>query len=150
MQLGEALSILGDDFLVDGRIALSGADEMRLFRLGAGAADEEWLLVPRQSALGLARLKPVSAPPTPPASGQTTLDGARYTIQSAGSGDGEVTGTGGESGLRPVRYALLTGADDTSARGLVLDWGTDRQAFAGREVHPKDVDVFGRPSGTIN
>jgi len=150
LQLGDALAILGDDFLVDGQIALSGADDLRLFRLGGGTAAEEWLLVPRQPALGLARLQPVAAPPTPPVSGQTTLDGVSYTIQSAGSGDGEVTGTGGGSGLRPVRFALLAGADDPAARALVLDWGTDRQAFAGRDVHPNDVEVFGRPTGTIN
>lgn len=150
LKLGEALAILGDDFLVDARIAVSGAgaDEFRLFRLGGGAGgEEEWLLVPRRPERGLARLRPVTAPPP---AGETGLGGATYTIQSAGSGEGEITGTGGETGLRPVRYSRLAGAGQAAARALVLDWSGERQAFAGREVHPNDVEVFGRPSDQLN
>jgi hypothetical protein len=144
---GDALAILGDDFLIDARIAVDGEPtSFRLFRLGDGE-DEEWLFVPREAQHGMARLKPVAPPAI---GGETTLAGATYLPQVAGSGDGEVIGVGGKSGLRPVRFQTLVGATDQAARGLVLDWDGERQAFAGREVHPNDVEVFGRPSPRLN
>lgn len=146
LRQGDALAILGDDFLVDGVVAIDGGGSvLRLLRLGG--AEERWLAVVRQGAYGMALLSPV----TPPAAGsETSIGGATYTPEVTGSGDGEVTGAGGASGLRPVRFSLLVGADDPPARAVVLDWGSERQAFAGRNVHPNDVEVFGRPSEQIN
>lgn len=147
LRQGDALAILGDDFLVDARIAVdAGAASLRLFRLGTGA-DERWLAVPRRPELGLALVNPVAAPA---AGAETAIGGATYAPQAAGSGDGEVIGAGGASGLRPVRVALLAGAEDAAARAVLLDWGGERQAFVGREVHPNDVEVFGRPSTELN
>lgn len=146
LKLGDALAILGDDFLVDASIAVSGGrDDLRLFRLGGGAA-EEWLFVPQRAEHGLARLSPVAPPPP----GQTTIASTAYADHAAGSGDGQVSGTGGASDVRPVRYQILRGADDTKTRALILDWNGERQAFAGAEVHPNDVEVFGRPNGQLN
>ena len=143
---GDALAILGDDYLVAGRIAIDGGPtSVRLFRLGDGG---EWLVVARQGEGALAL---VSAVPAPVAGGMETVIGdATYTPEVTGSGDGEVTGTGGSSGLRPVRFTLLAGSEDRAARAVILDWEGERQAFAGRAVHPDDVEVFGRPSGQIN
>ncbi len=145
---GDALAILGDDFLVDARIAIDGdPTSLRFFRL-SGGDQERWLLVPQRAEYGLALVAPVAEPPA--GGSETVLDGATYTPQVAGSGDGEVVGIGGNSGLRPVRFTLLAGANDPASRAVVLDWGTERQAFAGREVHPNDVEIFGRPSAEIN
>jgi hypothetical protein len=143
---GEALAIHGDDFLVDGRVAVDGGPvSFRLLRLSGGR--DEWLFVPATVEQGLARLTAVAAPAT---GTETTIGGTTYMPQVSGSGDGEVSGVGGRSGARPVRYSLLAGAADAAARAVILDWGTERQAMAGREVHPDDVEVFGRPSPRLN
>ncbi|MDP9363125.1 MAG: hypothetical protein M3Q10_02635 [Chloroflexota bacterium] len=145
LRQGDALAILGDDFLVDGVVAVEGgAVPLRLFRLGA--TPERWLAVAR-GPWGMALLTPATAPAT---GSETALDGTTYTAEVAGSGDGEATGAGGASGSRPVRFWLLIGANEPAARGVVLDWGSERQAYAGRAVHPNDVEVFGRPSDQIN
>ena len=145
---GDALAILGDDYLVDARIDVAGEPaSFRLFRLGQGGA-EQWLFAARQAEHGLALLRPVATPPA--AGAETAIGGTTYKPQSAGSGDGEVIGVGGKSGVRPLRYTLLAGSQDPAARAVVLDWGTERQAFADREVHPNDVEIFGRPSRQLN
>lgn len=144
---GEALAILGDDFLVGGRIIIdAGQSSFRLFQLADDAAGE-WLFAPLDAAMGLARVSPVAAPAV---SGAPTIDGAEYALATAGSGDGEVIGVSGSSGARPVRFELFRGAGDAELFALVLDWGTERQAFAGRSVHPNDVEIFGRPSERLN
>ena len=144
---GDALAILGDDYLVDARIEVTGQPSFRLFRL-KGGADEQWLFAPQQVEHGLALVKPVPSPP--PSGTETTIDGTTYTTQVTGSGDGEVIGIGGKSGLRTVRFTSLVGTADPQARALVLDWGNERQAFAGREVHPNDIEIFGAPSRELN
>jgi hypothetical protein len=148
LETGEALAILGDDYLVDARVAIDGAPtSLRLFRL-TGGGEERWLVVPARREHGLALATPVSQAPV---SGTATdLDGTTYTASVAGSGDGEVVGIGGSSGSRPVRFSLLVGADDPAQRAVVLDWGTERQAYAGRQVDPRDVEIFGRPTAQLN
>lgn len=146
LQQGDALAILGDDYIVDARIAIDAQPmPFRLLRL-TGGSGEQWLAV-AQGADGLALLAPVTPAPEP---GATTIGGVAYTPRGTGSGDGEVTGIGGTSGLRPVRFTMLNGAQDVEARAVIVDWGTERQAFAGRSVHPGDVEIFGRPSAQLN
>jgi hypothetical protein len=140
---GVALSVLGDDFIVDARIGVESDDDaFRLFRLHSDP--EEWLMVPRGGNGTIARVRPYAAP----AEGAgTTLDGVTFAAESEGSGVGEIVGAGGGSGVRPVRYLILAGESDPEARGILLDWGSDRQAFAGKAVHPADIDIFGVPKG---
>ena len=145
---GDALAILGDDYLVDSRIEIQGDDaSVRLFRLSGGSG-EQWLLVTGAEGAPLALLSPASGAAGPGA--ETVIDGTAYTAQSSGSGDGQVVGVGGKSDWREVTFTLLAGADDPRARAIVLDWGNERQVLAGREVHPDDVEVFGRPSKQLN
>lgn len=139
---GDAIAILGDNFLVDARIDVAGVPKsFRLFRIAK--EPEEWLLVERDAGGVMARLNPVEAPA---AGGTLPAQGLQQT--SAGTGDGEVTGAQGASGLRPVRYALLGSPDDADAIGIVLHWDGERQAFAGRRVEPLDVEVFRRTDNT--
>jgi hypothetical protein len=138
----DAVAILGDNFLVDARIEVeSEARSFRLFRLGGGEG-ERWLFVPKQAGERFALLSPVAGEETTSGE-QTTFAGTAYTTQSVGSGDGEAIGAGGESGRRPVRFRLLQGAEDPSARAVVLDWQAERQVLTGKEVFPDDVEVFG-------
>jgi hypothetical protein len=143
LDLGVAVAVLGDDAIVDAKIGVSDdTGGFRLFRLHADP--EAWLFVPKDTSLGLARLQPVAVPAT---GADPTLAGVTFTVSAEGDGEGEVIGEGGGSGIRPLRYRVLQGAEDAAARGLLLDWGRDRQAFAGREVHPDDVEIFGKPVG---
>lgn len=143
LDTGVALAVLGDDFVVDAKIGVDGGDTaFRLFRLTA--EPEEWLFVPKSSDLGLARLQPAAAPAG--GAGQP-VEGGPFNVGAEGRGTGEVVGTGGSSGTRPVRFQVLIGANEPAARGLVLDWDGERQTFVGRAVHPDDVEIFGRPLG---
>ncbi|MDQ3694941.1 MAG: hypothetical protein M3464_15135 [Chloroflexota bacterium] len=147
LSTGDALAILGDDFLVRGRILVdAGQSSFRLFQL-SDEAGGEWLFAPLDPAVGLSRMTPVSAPAV---GASPVIGGVTYARLLAGSGDGEIIGVGGSSGARPVRFETFGGADDPARVALMLDWGAERQAFAGRAVHPNDVEIFGRPSERLN
>jgi hypothetical protein len=136
--LGDAISILGDDYIIDAMIQVDGRP--RSFRLLRIRRDpEEWLLVDRDSAQPMLRLTA-----TEPGSIGLTIPGHAMQQTVAGTGDGEVTGERGPSGLKAVRYALLETADDPQTFGLVLDWDGERQAFVGSRIEPLDVEVFRR------
>jgi hypothetical protein len=135
-QPGDAISILGDDYLVSGKIDVDGRPRsFRLFRIAR--EPEEWLMVGREPGSPMVRLTAVDAP-----SSGTTIPETSLRMQTGGAGDGEILGEQGSSGLRAVRYALLDDADDPEAFGLILDWDGERQAFTGRRVEPIDVEVF--------
>jgi len=141
-QLGDAISILGDDHLVDARIDVEGLPQsFRLFRIGR--EPEEWLFVSREPAGPMVRLNPV----TPSERGATIPD-TDLRQSSAGTGDGEVIGERGSDGLRAVRYALLDDGADPDRFGLILDWDGMRQAFVGHRQEPMDVEVFQRAKTT--
>nr|MBA3450785.1 hypothetical protein [Chloroflexia bacterium] len=135
---GDAISILGDDHLVDAMIDIDGRPRsFRLFRIAQ--SPEEWLMVGREPASPMVRMNPVSAPEH-----GANLPGTTLRQGAAGTADGEVIGERGAGGLRAVRYALLEDADDPDSFGLVLDWDGERQAFIGRRTEPMDVEVFRR------
>jgi hypothetical protein len=87
----------------------------------------------------MVRMTLVAAPPS-----GTTIPETTLRLQTGGTGDGEIFGERGSSGLRAVRYALLNDADDPEAYGLILDWDGERQAFTGRRIEPIDVEIFRR------
>jgi hypothetical protein len=135
-QPGDAISILGDNFLVDARIDVDGRPQsFRVFRIAR--EPEEWLFVSREPGGAMFRLTPATPPEQGAASSGTTLRQV-----TAGAGDGEITGERGSEGLRAVRYALFEDAEDPDQFGLVLDWEGERQAFAGRRAEPLDVELF--------
>jgi hypothetical protein len=137
-QSGDAISILGDDFLVSGKIDVDGRPlSFRLFRIARDP--EEWLMVGRDPDSPMVHMTLVEAPPS-----GTTIPETNLRQLTGGTGDGEIFGERGSSGLRAVRYALLNHADDPEAYGLILDWDGERQAFTGRRIEPIDVEVFRR------
>ncbi len=135
---GDAISILGDDHLVNAMIDVDGRPQsFRLFRIAQDP--EEWLMVGREPASPMIRLSPVAAPES-----GATIPGTNLRQHAAGTGDGEVFGDRDPGGLRAVRYALLDDAEDPEKFGLILDWDGERQAFVGRRTEPMDVEVFRR------
>ena len=142
-QPGDAISILGDNFLVDAKIDVDGRPRsFRMFRIAR--EPEEWLFVSREPGGAIYRLSPVS----PPERG-VDISGTKLRQAAVGAGDGEITGERGSEGLRAVRYALLEDAEDRDGFGLILDWDGERQAFVGRRAEPLDVELFRRnePAG---
>lgn len=139
----DAIAILGDNYVVDARIDIESANGyFRLFRVDVGP--DKWLLVPRKRGEPFALLTPSSDAYTP--GPQPTIGGNAYTEESSGHGSGDVVGAGGQTGRRPVAYTLLRGAANPAERAVVLQWGAEQQVMTGNEVHPDDVEIFGRPS----
>ncbi len=139
----DALAVLGDNFVVDARIDIeSTSGNFRVFRLDV--APEKWLMVPKAHGQPYALLtttKDSYVPGTAP-----TIGGESFAIDASGHGSGDMVGVGGQSGRRPVAYTLLRGSTDPTKRALVLQWGTEQQVLAGADVHPDDVEIFGKPN----
>jgi hypothetical protein len=137
-QLGDAISILGDNFLVDARIDVDGRPQtFRLFRIAR--EPEEWLFVSREPGGAMFRMTPVTAPERGGGISGTNL---RQTV--VGAGDGEITGERGSEGLRAVRYADFEDAEDPDRFGVILDWEGERQGFVGQRAEPLDIELFRR------
>jgi len=135
---GDAVSILGDDYTVDARIVVDGQPQsFRLVRLRPDP--EEWLFVSQDPEGPIARVRPTEPPPR-----GAEIPGTSLQPSSAGTGDGELVGKGGASGLRPVRYAMLAHPNQPDTFGLILDWDGERQAFVGQRVEPLDVELYRR------
>lgn len=135
---GDAISILGDDYLVDAMIAIDGRPQsFRVFRIARNP--DAWLMVGQEPGSPILRLSAAE----PGTVGLTIPDRAMRQVY-AGTGDGEVISERGANGLRAVRYALLEDAEEPHTFGLVLDWDGERQAFVGSRTEPLDVEVFRR------
>lgn len=142
---GDALTVFGDDLLVDARLDVAaGAQSFRLFRL-SGGAEEEWLLVTGQGSTPYGRLKPQAAVAPVAGSDTITISGTEYRLGAFIAGQGELIGPAGVSGYRPVKAYWLTGTADENRIGVLLDWGNEQQAFIGQPVHPHDVEIYGQP-----
>ncbi|HEU0114726.1 MAG TPA: hypothetical protein VFQ80_08615, partial [Thermomicrobiales bacterium] len=141
LAVGQAISILGDDFVVDAMIEVQGGPAaFRLFRLRQ--QPEEWLLVPQSGVNWYARLHRAAADEA----AATIADGAYRTVAS-GSGEASAVGGGRSASPQPVRYALLEGVTDAGARALRLDWGSETWTLVGKETHPDDVEIYGQTGG---
>jgi len=152
LAIDDALSILGDNFVVDARLDLdAGDDGLRLFRL-RGGDDERWLVVPKRGTEGFASVNPSDDAVAEGANGGgPTIAGSAYAVAAAGSGDGTLEGAGGSSGRRPMRYRLLRGETDAAARAVAIDWGAERQLLVGTAVHPDDIEVYASaPNDALN
>ena len=145
---GDALAILGDDYLVDSRIDVDAGDQsFRLFRL-TGGTDDQWLLVPKRSGEPVLLLSPAQVSTSNPQ--PTVIAGTPFTTQSTGSGQGQVIGVGGKSDWRTLNFTFLTATNDPDARAVIIDWGPEQQTLNGRVVHHNDLDIFGTPSADLN
>lgn len=134
----DAVSILGDNSVVDARIDITGKNPIRLFRLEGDP--RRWLLVPATPGADFALMTETTSPDRV---STTTLDGIEYTPAAPQNGSGSVIGSGGEERGVPIVFVELSGASDPNARAMLIDWGRERQAFTGHAVNPKDVDIYG-------
>jgi hypothetical protein len=128
----DAIAILGDNFIVDARIEITGAESFRLFRFEGDS--KRWLLAPKETAAQIVLFDEQPAP----AEGDTA-----YVAGKSGSGTGSVVGSGGEQRGVPVTYTRMTVSADSARQALLLDWGSEKQFFVGSPVHPDDIELFG-------
>jgi hypothetical protein len=136
---GDALSILGDNFIVDSRIEVDSADRtFRLFRVDT--VPDRWLYVPNQPGGMLALLTATTDEFTEQ---PLTIGGKPYVADASGSGTSQISGAGGAAPAISVHYWLLKSAGSPNGRAVVLTWSGQRQVYVGNEVHPDDVEIFG-------
>lgn len=123
---GAALAILGDNFIVDLTMVVTGSDEtLNLARIGPG----DWLLQASGKAEVVARLKESGQAPA----GQTAGSPGRCVI----------TGKDGSSQTAAVTYALVTAGDAISAQ---IGFSDETRSFSGNKIAADDVEIFGQPA----
>ena len=130
---GDAISVMGDDHIVDARISIEAAEHSaRLFRLESGPP-ARWLFVPRDAPLGFA----------------TAIEGESGSAETGSSasisatGTGEVSGKADASGRRSVTMRITMDSPDGGISEIELDWGQERQRFNATPVHADDIEIFG-------
>lgn len=130
---GDAISVLGDNHIVDARIDIDAAEHSaRFYRLDSGTP-ARWLFAPRDESLGFATATEVEG-------GPTSSDGSERIVAT---GTGEVSSRDDASGRRPVTMRVTKGSPDGGISGLELDWGHERQRFNATPVHADDIETFG-------
>jgi hypothetical protein len=137
LDAGDAISVLGDDFLVDARLHVEGQDvSFRLFRLGE-QGDKQWLFVPANRSVPMAVLREVERIPT---------EGLQ--VDYAGSGQSQLAGPGGASSPQPVEYRLMSSRPgEGPARAVVLDRSDEQMNWTGQSLSEEEITIFGA-SGT--
>lgn len=125
----DAIAIMGDNLVVDARIELAGPGNYRLFRFGGDP--KKWLVVSKKAGDPI-YLMTESPKPTDAGTGG-----------EAAKALGSVIGAGGEQRNVPVTYTFASVASAPGEQSLLLDWGAEQQFFAGSEVHPDDIELFG-------
>jgi hypothetical protein len=139
----DALAVMGDNYVVDAKIDIESANgSFRLFRVDV--APDTWLLVSQKQGGAFALVSPSKEAYQP--APQSKIGADSFDLEASGTGSGEVIGASGETGRRPVAYTLLRGATDPKQRAVVLQWGGEQHVYVGSEVHPQDVEIFGKPS----
>lgn len=139
LHFGDAVSISGADYLVQGRMEFHAGDDAWRQYLLRDVETERWLHVPPDTGEPMALLAVAASPP---AEGeQVTLDGTTYRQAGAGEAAAEVVGEGGQATGRRARYRRYGGP--AGALLFIYDWGGgERQALAGRALDPLEVNVY--------
>lgn len=122
---GVALSILGDNFIVEVTMEVAGDDEtLSLARIGEG----DWLLQATGATVATARLHEGQA------AGQAAPDqSGRLTIMRKD----------GSAQQAAVAYALDVAGDTVTVR---IDFGDETRAYTGNKIAPNDVEIYGQPA----
>lgn len=127
--IGEAFSVLGDNYLVDATVTLTdGGLGMTLARVSGDRAGEgEWFMGSTDPEIGSAHLKEVGG------GDRSMLQArpARATIRSSKGAEDEVA----------AQYVLTSGPDDSVE--LTYSIGAETRHFTGQRVNDADIETFG-------
>lgn len=139
LHFGDAVTISGTDYLVQGRMEFHGAGTAwRQYLLRDNAA-ESWLHVPPTTAEPMALLHVAGEVAT--TGDIVTLDGVQYTAAASGSATAEVIGEAGKQAGRQVQFRRYTGA--AGALLFTYDWsGGERQTLVGHTLDTLEVKVY--------
>lgn len=131
LRVGDTLSILGDNFVVDAAVTFTEPGrQLTISRVGAGADGRPlWLLGSTAEDMPSARLTETEGGSTDPSTGQSAE--ARVT-----------TGTDSKAGIA-ARYGYTASADGNVSFWYAL--GNESRVFAGAAVEDDDVEVYGQP-----
>ena len=137
LEQGHALSIDGENYIVDAVIDIGGNQPMRIYRIDV--APERWLLANERVA---ALLSP----------GQFTeqgegivVDEQTLTLHGSGSAPSTVTGLSGKSGQQTVAFRVYGGATEAGPLAVTLAWPAAEMRLVGRGMALDDIEVFGKP-----
>jgi hypothetical protein len=137
---GDAVAILGDNFIIDARIDLKTNDKaLRLFRIDI--VPEKWLSVIGDVTSDVALLN--SSKDSYETGEQPKIGGDAFSINWSAPGTGDLIGKGGSTGERTATISALTGVTDPTTKAVVIDWGSEKQVFVGKVVHLDDIEIFG-------
>ncbi|MDQ3541170.1 MAG: hypothetical protein M3440_10810, partial [Chloroflexota bacterium] len=129
IEVGDAFSVLGDNYLVDAIVTLTDGDlGITLARVSGDRAGEgEWFMGSTDPEIGSARLDEIAARDV----GAERPRPVRVTVQSSKGAEDEVAG----------QYILASGADD--AVELTYSVGAETRQFTGHKVNDIDIEMFG-------
>ena len=140
LHFGDNVSLSGASYVVQGRMEFNtGGAAWRQFQLRpASGMGEQWLHVPLGTQGPLAAVHQLGEFPGPEQ--QVTAEGITYTQSAGGPATAEVITEQSKQSNLQVNYRRFDGPN-----GAVLyayDWGTERQAFAGRALNPSEIQVY--------
>ena len=141
LHFGDAVSIGGTDYLVQGRAEFHAGDSAWRQYLLRDGGQEQWLHVPPSTQEPMALLQRSSE--SPGDGQQVTVGGRTFTLAASGAATAEVVGEGGTASGRSVQYRRYGG--DGGALLFVYDWGNERQTLVGQPLDPLEIQVYSRP-----
>jgi hypothetical protein len=141
ISVGDAISHLGDDYIVNALIEVRDEDStVRLFRVETDPG--KWLAIadhgPRMAALLEEQSGGASA-------GSHAAGG---TVSWSLAGVGEVREQTGKPVKADASVILYEWKDDPQRVALEVHSGTDERYLSGHRVHPDDLAVYGKPGST--
>lgn len=132
LDAGDAISIMGDDFLVDARLEIAAEpNPFRLFRLGERGAGH-WLYVPHDASQHQALVQLAATANTPTGNPVAT-----------GSAMAEMIGPTGDPRSSTATYDVESSSENADARTIVVAWPNERMVWSGETVAPGDITIFG-------
>ncbi len=143
LDLGDAVSADGHDWIVAGRTDVGGAHPWTDYLLRDGA-EERWLTVTAGPPQAIALTERVDFWSRVPPVSAITFGGVSYTLAGDAGGAATITGASGQS-HGAVHAYNFTGEDDAFL--TLRDWETDRQAYVGRTLLRDEVTAYPQQRG---
>lgn len=131
ISLGDAIAWFDEDYLVDAIIDITDAvHRVRFFHIGVDP--DTWLVIADRDEQLIALVKESSE--------TGTSDSVAWTL----TGEGRTRQAGGDS-IRANAYVTCYSSSDGDVAFRLLS-GTDERYLRGKQVHPDDLSIYGKPA----
>lgn len=137
LDAGDAVSVQGEDFLVDARLDVAAAgDAFRLFRLGERGAGR-WLYVPKDAAKrpGLVSLAAADS-------------GSGGSLSQDRSAMVEMIGPTGDPRSATAAYEVRSSENDSGQLTIVVAWPSEQMTWTGEQLMPEEITNYGSPGAS--